>query len=232
MLSPLQHHRYGVTFDNAEEMLISVASKNGALGILFTRLDHKGSGGGTHSTPRYVMHVKSMFILHTDVPKSKAVAWLESLPSNEDFIACSMTTPSCDHAATFGSYQSCWIALAHEKVGLYKGALRFADLQLEPDMLKAGTPKQKWSQVIASACKGRVLAKLGRHDEALAAFQAAIATSKESYSLMQAFAYRELANYAGGGDAAVHAGGDLEATLKTFEGRMTRAEFAELKIGP
>ena len=50
--------------------------------------------------------------------------------------------------------------------------------------------------------------------------------------MMEALAYRELADYAGGGDAAVQARVDLEAKLKTFEGRMTRADFDRLTIGP
>ena len=144
-----------------------------------------------------------------------------------------MTLPHEDYGTFMGMYQACWIALAHEKVGLCEGALRFADLQLETDILKAGTPLKKWPQVIAYACKGRVLAKLDRHDEALVAFQAAIAVSKESYSLMEAFALRELANYTdGGGDAAVQAGKDLEAKLDTFKGQMTREDFDGLTIAP
>ena len=66
--------------------------------------------------------------------------------------------------------------------------------------------------------------------EALDAFQAAVTVSKGSYSLMEALAYRELANYAAGGDAAVQAGVDLEAKLKTFEGRLTREEFDAIRI--
>ena len=48
--------------------------------------------------------------------------------------------------------------------------------------------------------------------------------------MMEAFAYRELANYAAGGVAAVQAGADLEAKLKIFEGRVTREEFDALRI--
>jgi len=147
-----------------------------------------------------------------------------------------MTMPHYDHGGVFGAYQACWIALAYERVGLCEGAIRFADLQLEPDMLKAGTPKTKWPQVIALACKGRVLAKLNRTDEAVVAFQAAITVSKESYRLMEAFAYRELANYgsagAAAGVAATQAGRYLEATLEAFEGQMTREEFDGLTIAP
>ena len=121
--------------------------------------------------------------------------------------------------------------LACEKVGMYDDALRFADMQVAP-FTEGGRPEVKWAAMAARACKGRVFAKLNRHDEALISFQAAIATSKESYNLMEAFAYRELSNYTAGGDAAVQAGVDLKAKLKTFEGRMTRADFDRLTIGP
>lgn len=86
--------------------------------------------------------------------------------------------------------------------------------------------------MLASACKGGVLAKLDQHEEALAAFQAAITASKQSFSMMEAFAYRELANYTAGGDAAVQAGKDLELKLETFEGRLARAEFDALMLAP
>jgi hypothetical protein len=217
----------GVTFDSVDERLDMVTK--GAQGVLFSSME---GVGGLHSLPRYCWQLKALCVLNQDVPESKAIAWLESLPDNEAFIACSMTLPHQDSGAVFGSYQTCWIALANEKVGLCESALRFVDLQLEPDMLKAGTPLTKWPQVIALACKGRVLAKLSRHDEALVAFQAAVTTSKDSLSLMEAFAYRELANYVGGGDAADQAGKELEAKLKTFEGRMTREEFDGLTIAP
>ena len=85
---------------------------------------------------------------------------------------------------------------------------------------------------MALACKGRVFARLHRPDEALAAFRAAITLSKDSYSLMEAFALRELANYVGIGEAAVQAGRDLGVKLKTFEGRMTKEEFDGLTIAP
>ena len=222
----------GLTFDNVEETLETKTRESGTLGILFAPLFHKGAGAGTHSLSRYVMHMKSFAILHLDVPKPKAIAWLEALPNNEDFIAMSMTTPLNDHAALFGSYQTCWIALAHEKVGLYEGAIRFANLQLEPDMRKAGLPKRKWPQVIALACKARALAALNQNDEALAAFQGCISTSRESYSMMEVIANRELANYASGGEAAVQAGVDLETKLETFKSQMSQDEFASLTIRP
>jgi hypothetical protein len=66
----------------------------------------------------------------------------------------------------------------------------------------------------------------------LQAFQAAIAVSKESYNMMQALAYRELANYTAAGDAAVEAGKALQLKLDAFDGRLTRAEFDGLRITP
>ena len=221
-----------LTFDNAAERLETLTEP--ARGILVSAMETKGPGGGLHSLKRIYWQIKALCILHLDVPETKAVGWLDSLAAitNEDFYAISMTMPNYDHGAVFQGYHTVWIALAHEKYGLYDGAIRFADLQLEPDEMKAGLPLTKWPQVIASACKGRVLAKLSRHDEALAAFQAAIVTSKASYSLMEAFAHRELANYADGGAAAVQAAKDLEIKLDSFEGRMTRAEFDALTIAP
>ena len=166
------------------------------------------------------------------MPASKAIAWLESLPDNEEWYKVSLSLPTHSYGQLHSVHNPVWIALAHEKFGLYEGAIRFADLQLETDLLKSGSPLCKWHQVFALACKGRVLAKQGQHAEALAAFQAAITTSQESFSLVEAFALRELANYAGGGDVAAQAARDLDVKLKTFEGRMTKEEFDGLNIGP
>ena len=52
---------------------------------------------------------------------------------------------------------------------------------------------------------------------------------------MEAFALRELANYAagvGGDSAAAQAAKDLELKLNTFEGRLTRDDFTTLTISP
>ena len=206
----------GCTFDNIQDILENVPA---ALGGLFGLL-------------RVEWHIKAWFVLHGDMPASKAIAWLESLPDNQEYYKASVNLPTCSYGQIHGAYNPVWIALAHEKVGLDDGAIRFADLQLETDLLKSGAPLCRWPQVFALACKGRVLAKQDRHSEALAEFQAAITTSKESFSLVEAFALRELANYAGGGDAAVQAGRALAIKLKTFEGRMTQAEFDGLNIGP
>ena len=220
----------GMTFDDASETL-DVVTKT-AQGGLYTAMEHKGAGGGVLSLKRVLWQTKAMCILHLDVDESKAIAWLHSLPDNDAYYAYSMTMPNHDPGGVANMNHACYLALAHEKVGLLDGAIRFADLQLEPDVLKAGVPLTKWPQVIALACKGRVFAKLNQHDKALAAFQAAISISKQSYSLMEAFALRELANCVGIGDAAVRAGKDLEAKLGTFAGRMTRAEFDHLTIAP
>ena len=223
---------FGFTFDSVGEYYSTVTKGN----TLFTSMEQIGPGAGLISLKRLYWQVKCLLILHTDVPASKAFAWLEALPDDERFIQVSMTMPHYSHTDLLGLTQVCWIALAHEKVGLYDGALRFCRLALEPDLLKAGTPWNKWALTMACACKGRVFSKLNKHTEALAAFQAAIVASKESYSMMEAFAYRELANCDAGSAPApmaaaiAQAAVDLEEKLKEFGGRLTRAEFNTVSI--
>jgi len=226
----------GFTFDSVSAYLSELTKDV----VVYASMDQKGAGGGIVSLKRLLWQIKSFLVMHTDVPTSKSIAWLEALPDDDGFYQASMTLPTHDHGGVWGgNHQTCWIALAHEKVGLWDGALRFCRLSIEPDVLKAGTPHIKWAHTIALACKGRVLTKLNRHTEALAAFQAAIVASKESYPMMEALAYRELANCnaavgapAAMMEAAAHAGRDLEAKLKEFEGRLTRAEFDTLSIAP
>jgi hypothetical protein len=178
--------------------------------------------------------------MHTDVSTVKAITWLKELPDDEGFYQASMTQPTCDYGAFWTTnHQTCWLAVAHEKVGLYDGALRFCRLALEPDMLKAGAPHVKWALTVAWTCKGRVLTQLNQHTEALVAFQAAIATSKDSYPMIEALAYRELANLdaTAGCPAAVmavaaQARRDMEDKLNGFDGRLNRAEFDTLTIAP
>jgi len=224
----------GFTFDSISDYLSDATRQD----PLFTIMEHEGTGGGFFSLKRILWQYKSFMVMHTDVPVSNATAWLESLPNDEAFYQYSMTLPTHDFGGLYGSaHHTFWLALAHEKVGLYDGALRFCRLALEPDPLKAGVPSLKWAQTIALACKGRVLTKLSRHAEALEAFQAAIQTSKLSYPMIEAFALRELTNYVGIGDVgeaavSVQAGKDLEAKLGSFEGRLTRGEFDTLTIAP
>ena len=225
----------GLSFDSTATKVDEVSKVE--QGALLTAMDHKGPGGGLISTKRCVWQIKCFCILHTNVPLPKAVAWLESLPDNAEFLEYALAMGSYDCGAVFGVHQTVWIALACEKVGLYESALRFADLQLEPEVSKGGTPATKWAQVLALCCKGRALAKLDRNDNALSAFQAAIRTAKESYKMMVAFAYRELTHYTGGGGgggnaAAEQAAKDLDATLAEFDGRLSRAEFDSLTIAP
>jgi tetratricopeptide (TPR) repeat protein len=226
----------GYTFDTVSKTLAELTKPV----AFYTSMDHKGMDGGIISLKRLCWQVKCFLIIHADVPSAKAIAWLESLPDDEGFYQASMTLPTHDHGSLWGvNHQTCWLALAHEKVGLYEGALRFCRLALELDMLKAGVPSIKWALTIALACKGRVLMKFDRHIEALAAFRTAIATSKASYSMMEAFAYRELANFditagtpATVVEAAAQARHNLEEKLKEFDGRLTRAEFDTLSIAP
>jgi hypothetical protein len=205
-------------------------------------MEHMEPGAAIVSTKRLCWQIQCFLVMHTDVPASNAIAWLEALPDDEAFYAYSMSLPTHDYGGVWpNNHQTCWIAVAHEKFGLFEGALRFCRLALEPDLLKAGTPNVKWGLTIALACKGRVLTKLNRHTEALAAFSAAINTSKESLPMMEALVYRELANCdvestAGASvplvEAAAQAGRDLAEKLEEFDGRLTPAEFDTLSIAP
>jgi tetratricopeptide (TPR) repeat protein len=225
----------GITLDSVSDYLSDLLKDN----MIYSLMEDKGPNPRLCPLKRLCWQIQSFLVMHADVPASKAIAWLEALPDDEGFYQYSMTQPTYDHGALWGgNHQTCWIALAHEKVGLYDGALRFCRLALEPDLLKAGTPYIKWAFTIASACKGRVLTKLNRHIEALDAFQTAITISKESYSMMEALAYRELATYNGVPvpaamvAAVAQAGRDMETKLKEFDGRLTRAEFDMLSIAP
>jgi hypothetical protein len=227
----------GITFDSVSDYLSELTKKTST----FCSMDHTGIavGNGFVSLKRFCWQFMAFFVMDTDMPASKAIAWLESLPNDEGFYQVAMTKSTHDVGALIGVHQTCWLALAHEKVGLYDGALRFCRLALEPDLKKAGSRYSKWTLTIALACKGRVLMKLNRHTEALDAFQAGIATSKESYPMMEALAYRELANCNAVGavpaamvEAARQAKRDLEEKLKGFNGRLTSAEFDMLTIAP
>jgi hypothetical protein len=226
----------GFTFDTVDEYLIQLTKSN----PLFTKMEQREPGGGVFPIKRLLWQMKSFLVMHTNVPAVEAIAWLESLPDDEAFYQYSMTMPTFDYGGFWGGlHHTCWVALAHEKVGLYDGALRFCRLALEPDPMKAGVPSIKWALTVALACKGRVLTKLNRHSEALVAFQAAVATGKESYPMIEALAYRELANCKMVADAptltvaaAAQAGRDLDEKLKEFDGRLTLAEFDMLSIAP
>lgn len=223
---------FGVTFDSLDDFLRDLSLPN------YNPMDHKGpTFAGVGSRKRLLWQIKSFIVLNLDVPPSKAIAWLESLPGNKEFIALSMTLPTHNAFGMWGGdHQTCWIAVAHEKFGLYEGALRFCGLALETDLLKAGVPNIHWAFTVAWACKGCVLTKLNRHSEALAAFQAGIEKSKDSFPMMQALAYRELANCDCRAAppafvaAVEQAQRDLEQQLQVFGGQISRAEFNILTL--
>jgi hypothetical protein len=81
-----------------------------------------------------------------------------------------------DHGAATSYHNYLWLALAHEKVGLHNGALRICDLGLQTELSMGATPHM-WDKSAMHGCTGRVLSKLGRKTEALAAFQAGVRCS-------------------------------------------------------
>merc|ERR1719272_802345 len=131
-------------------------------------------------------------------------------------------------------YQCVWLALAAEKLGMYDDALRFVEYTVEPDLAKGGT-LSKWTHTLAYCCKGRVLAKQGKHFWANDALKAGVAASKGStFPLIEAFALRELAQHDCNefGTTAAIARQELGAKLDVFDGRLSAKEFAMLRIAP
>lgn len=223
----------GITFKTAQEWFLREVSD----GLpTFTSIDYKWDAAevqppGVNSTLRQVWQLKCILIVCCDdIPKSDAIAFLESLPDDEGIIAVSLTAGTHDNGVIFGVTMFYWLALAHEKVGLYAGAIRFAELQLGPKC-RANSPLTIWPQVVGLHCKARSLAKMNRHQDALATFQQAIQKSKASFVMIQALAFRELARYgAAPPDVAARANADMEASLATFDSRsgLTRPEFDAL----
>merc|ERR1711935_941891 len=77
----------GITFDNAGEKIDNLTKLS--RGALWTAMEHKGVGGGIYSSKRICWQIKVMCILRLDVDKSKAIAWLQSLPDNDAYCAYS-----------------------------------------------------------------------------------------------------------------------------------------------
>ena len=229
-------HSLGLTFENAEEWMLDIA-EDGA----YTKVDFMWEEGdtpgakGLMNPKRMVWQLKCVMILcsrdQSFVSDAAAIRFLRTLPEDDaEFFALSLCMGDWDHPSVFGLIEAVWIALACEKVGLDDAAIRFADFQLGP-LKRCGNPNRKYSSVMALHCKGRVLAKLNRPEESLAAFQRAVAVSQASFPMMQAFAYRELERCTAAPEAvAAKARADLDAELRAFQGRLTRAEFDSLYV--
>lgn len=225
----------GVTFDNAEAVLTEL----GDLSPIFSPMNCEEPGHGWFSLTRCVYNAKCFLILHGNVPKDKAVAFLKSLPKAEQLarqsVLCNEAGNISNDMGLFMSqvHQNWPLALACEKLGLFEETLHYAEYTLNTDVTTGGS-EMHWPDVIAFACKGRTLAKHNDHVGANAAFCAGVEAAKASkFHLMEALALRELAlhdhdNYT---EIARQARLDLGAKLKIFDGRMTLQELGSLKLG-
>ena len=224
----------GITFDNAEAFLQDVCGAT----ILFADWLSEEANSGYFSTTRVVYQVKAFCILHGNVPTADAMAWIKSLPSNKQLskysVLISNEATTHDQGTLVNIYQSCWMALAAEKLGLFEDALRFAEFSVEPDLAKGGT-FSKWTHALAHCSKGRILAKDGKHAEANTAFQAGVDAAKQStLPLIEALALRELAQHDCSEfvQTALRAKQEVVAKLDTFQGRLSLEEFAALRFAP
>ena len=148
-------------------------------GVKFFRPLHNTApaASGLTSLDHSIWQVGSFCILHGDVPDAEAVGWLNQLPDNETMIKMALMHGIHDHGAVCEMHNYLWLALAHEKVGLHAGALRICALGLETEPSRGGTPSS-WDMSAMHGCTGRVLSKLGRKTEALAAFNAGVWCSR------------------------------------------------------
>jgi hypothetical protein len=183
--------------------------------------------------------VASFCILHGDVSDAEAIAWLELLPDNETMIKIvldniPMMSGHHDHGQYIRFYNYVWLALAHEKVGMYTGALRICELGLETDSTKGATP-HSWDSSALHGCKGRVLSKLGRKTDALAAFHAAVLIAKGSMQMVEAIALRELADYCcaeGLIEVEAKTRAALSESFARFGGRISADQFKKVGFRP
>jgi hypothetical protein len=241
--------------------------------VLFIPYETEG-GRGLFSLTRIIWKVKALMILHCDVPQEDAVEFLHSLPDSATMVRQSLAHGTHDQGQVVNLYQYLWLALAHEKVGLYEGALRMAELGCAETLVEGMNPniwclygalflfgyifdlKGASESNLSShtsplthhfivlsygnhrpptyACRGRVLAALGKHEEARRAFQAGVDVSKTTFRLSQALALRDLADYltSVGDDAPaeVAARRELATAVAAFGGKLTDAQFSTIDL--
>jgi hypothetical protein len=176
-----------------------------------------------------------MMILACNVPDVDAIAYLKTLPDNETMIKRSLRLGTADPGSMLNCYQYLWIALAHEKVGMYDGALRIISLALETDNSRGASP-QGWHKPATYACKGRVLAALGQPTDAMAAFEAGVEMCETvpTFKLVEAAALRDLAGYCtrvGNTSAAERVQAQLDTKLAAFACNLTAEQFAQVSFG-
>jgi hypothetical protein len=132
-------------------------------------------------------------------------------------------------------YQYLWIAAAHEKVGLFAGALRMIGLALETEKMPS-THTQLWHIPATYACKGRVLAAMNQPEEAMVAFERGVelCATLNTFRLVEAVALRDLARYCdvvGNVEKADRVQKQLADSLQQFEGKLTVEQFNQLSFG-
>ena len=188
------------------------------------------------SSDRIVWSNKAIMILDCNVPEADAKAFLESLPDSDTMIRRSLYKGKIDLGNVIGCYNYLPLALAHEKMAMYDGALRMVSLALETKR-ERGFLFQRWSVPATIACKGRVLAAMGKPEEAMAAFEAAVEmcqTDPKTFTLVAAVALRELRDYCtsvGSTQRAQSAQVQLDAKLNEFDIRMSPEQFSKVSLG-
>jgi hypothetical protein len=84
--------------------------------------------------------------------------------------------------------------MMYEKFEMFENALDFCEAGLNDDILKGGS-YATYAFILTHCCKGRVLSKLSRFDEACAQFATAVNLSQaHNYPFFEAIALRDWGN--------------------------------------
>ena len=107
----------------------------------FRKIGSREHGTAFIAVESMLIQISSMMILAGHAPQQGAIAYLKSLPESDDEIVeggkCFATH---DKGQMMSVHNHLWTALAHEKVGLASGALRFCRLATRKDLAEGASP--------------------------------------------------------------------------------------------
>ena len=156
------------------------------------------AGGGFVEEADFLVHIRMLWVLLGD-DEITAEQVLSELPPPEELAMLGVFPLASDpilHPAHFNGWTSLlWPALALEKVGAVEAALPYVEKALDVDGTQGGG-SHGIIRTLAHCCHGRLLASIGKMDEARAAFAAAeaLATAR-AYWMLAALAVRDLTEH-------------------------------------
>lgn len=140
-----------------------------------------------------VVHLKALWILLSPKGEIDVDVAFQDFPETGMAYLKSQHTPSLaqSHSQWIEFFSPVWPALAYEKYGMTDQALTYAEAATVDDPIN-GAGYCAWLFALAYGVKGRVLAGLGRTDEATAAFAAGEKVASENeYPFLEAIVLRD-----------------------------------------